>query len=68
MFTHREKTVKNKTVGDAVAAAKSALKEHGITKYCSNAITFRTLDEKITVQEMSRLVEAIVDDTRFYNN
>jgi hypothetical protein len=68
MFTHREKTVKNKTVADAIAAAKSVLKERGITKYCINAVSRRDTNEQITVEEMSNLVEKIVDDTHFYNN
>jgi hypothetical protein len=65
MFTYRERTVKNMTVGNAVANAKGVLKEKNITVYCSNAVSGRDLNENITMEEASKLTEQIVDDTLY---
>ena len=62
-FTLSERTDKKYTVGQAVASAKRRLKGRS---YCMNAISGRDLSEKITLEELNRISDAIVDDTNFW--
>lgn len=67
IFTHKERTEKCKTLGNAVAQARSVLLHfYRINKLCCNKIGYRNLDEEITIKEMSELVNELVDDTLYY--
>jgi hypothetical protein len=66
-FTHKEKTVKDKTVGMAYGLAKSVVtSKFPDMKICINALRGRSDDQPITTEELSNLVEQIVDDSLFY--
>ena len=68
IFTQKERTVKCKTIDDALAQARSVLLHiYNIDKLCVNSIRQqRILDTAITIEEMSHWVNQLVDDTRFF--
>lgn len=66
-YTFSERTVKNKTVGQACQIAKQVLKEkYNIHELCTNAVHNRPNDESITVVELNTLVSNLVDDTVYH--
>lgn len=67
IFTQVERTVKKHTVGFAVKQAQHVLKEKRYPQVCTNAVRGRATSELITTEELSNLVEALVDDTLFYD-
>lgn len=69
IFTHKERTVKSKTVAQAVEEAKVILKNtQGINKICINAVRENKyqMQDAITISEMSALVDELVCDTVYY--
>lgn len=67
IYTHRERTVANHSVGEAFESAKRRLKEKNFFgPYCCDAINGMTLDQKITLKELNELAEQIVDDSLWY--
>lgn len=66
IYTHTEKTVKKYTVNQAVEAAKVILKDRKVNKCCITSIQKRDLNQKITLEEMNKITEQIVDDSTFY--
>ena len=65
-FTLQERTVRNKTVGQALEQASKVLfSMHGVKEVCTNAVRESPKTE-ITTEQMSRLVEQIVDDSLYY--
>lgn len=67
IFTHAERTIKKYTVGQAVKHALAVLNAKGYTQVCVNTVSKMSHDAKITLKEMSDLVESMVDDTYFYD-
>lgn len=70
-YTLTERTEKSKTVGQAVNIALMLLRErHNLNKVCTNALHRgrhrREDDEPITVVELNKLVEDMVNDTTFH--
>ena len=65
MYTNSEKTEKNYTIGQAVVAARIRCGEKTI---CVNAVCGRNDNEKITLAELNRIADEIVDDTYYHNN
>lgn len=47
IFTYRERTEKNKTIGQALTAAEAILKQKGYTQTCTNALQGRELTQAI---------------------
>lgn len=67
IFTHAEQTIKKYTVSQAVKQALAVLKAKGYAQVCVNAVSKMANDTKITLEEMSDLVEEMVKDTYFYD-
>lgn len=67
IFTQAERTVKKHTVGFAVKQAQHVLKEKRYSELCVNAVRGRAYDQLLTTEEVSKLVEELVDDTLFYD-
>lgn len=69
IFTHAERTNKKYTVGQAVAQAQTVLKEKRLSQVCVNAVggIAYNRNKQITLEEMSNLVEEMVEDTVFYD-
>ena len=66
-FTHQERTVKKHTVGSAVTQATAVLNLKNPTMgICMDAVGTSSLDEKITTEQLSDLIEEIVKDSLFY--
>lgn len=67
IFTHKERTVKCKTLGQALSQAKRVLVEfHNTDKVCVNSLPkWSSLDDLITIEEMSDWVNEIVGETLF---
>ena len=66
-FTFQERTVKNKTVGQAVdQASKVLFVMYDIKEVCMNAVSRLSLNDEITTEQMSRIVEQIVNDSIYY--
>lgn len=62
-YTLSERTVLKYTIGQALASAERRLKTKRV---CVNAISGRHLSEKITLEELNRISDAIVHDTEYY--
>ena len=54
---------KKYTVADALIAAKYRL---GNRRYCCNALRKYELTDKITLDELNKIADQIVEDTNFY--
>lgn len=65
MYTISEKTEKKYTIAQAIEVARILCNGQPV---CSNAISGRALNEKITLVELNLLSEEMVSDTYFYNN
>lgn len=60
---------KKYTVGQAITIANQVLKSARIHQVCYNAVPMGTDESrKITCVELSRLVEQIVCDSKYYNH
>jgi hypothetical protein len=66
IFTFSERTVKNKTVSQAVSQATEVLKSKGVNTLCTNKVLKRDYNEKITVQELSNLTDDLICDTLYH--
>lgn len=64
IYTVKERTELNYTVGKAVKLAEYRLKT---TKICVNVIQGMNLSDKITLEQMNQLADQIVEDTDYYN-
>lgn len=64
-YTHKEMTVADQNSSEAPSRALAVLKDkHNIDKVCTNAM--QSIPEKITIKQMSELVERLIDDSLFY--
>ena len=63
VYTHKEKTEKKYSVYDALAQAKAVLEGKPV---CTTSLNKYGPEEKLTLAELSDLVEQLVSDTRFY--
>lgn len=65
IYTFSERTVKKYSVGGAVESAKRRLNGLPI---CTDAIRSRTLSDRITLQELNEIADAIVEDSIHYDS
>lgn len=66
-MTPKERTVKCATVEDAVKAALTYLTDkHNLTRVCTNAVSKRDNYEKITLQELNKISQDLIDDTLYH--
>lgn len=65
IYTKSERTERKYTVHQAVMSVKRRLKDKSIG-ICVNALRHRSDDEKITLEELNRLADAIYQDTIYY--
>lgn len=66
IYTKSERTVRKYTIGNAIASARRRLGNN--VPMCINAIEHRPLDYKITLEELNRISDQLVEDSYFYNN
>ncbi|WEM34344.1 hypothetical protein [Xanthomonas phage X1] len=66
-YTHSERTVKKYTVNQACTSARYRLEKSGLTSLCTNSISGRSGSELITLEELNKIADAIVDDTFMYD-
>lgn len=67
IYTYRERTVANHSVGEAFESAKRRLKEKNFFgPYCTDAISNNDLHDKITLEKLNEIAERIVDDSLYY--
>lgn len=64
IYTRSEREDRKYHVGDALASAKRVLK--GQVPTCTNAISGRDLKEKITLEELNKIADEIVNDSFYY--
>lgn len=62
-YTQRELTNKAYTLSDVITAIKAVMNGR---KWCSNAISRFTSDDRFTIVELNDLVEEVRHDTSFY--
>jgi len=68
IYTHRERTVANHTIGEALESAKRRLIEKDFGGYfCVDSISNRSLHDKITLEELNNIAERIVEDSLYYD-
>lgn len=65
IYTKSERTDRKYTIGKAVAVAQSRLGKN--VPMCLDALEHRPLDYKITLEEVNRIADRIVSDSRYYN-
>lgn len=66
-FTFKERTVRDRTVAQAVKQARDVLDtRHNGILMCTNALKGYDYDDKITVEKLSQLVETLIDDSVYY--
>jgi hypothetical protein len=67
-YTEKEMTIKNKTVFDAVEAAKIVLKEKRPgTQVCIDCLKNKNMNEKISIKQLNEYVEQIINDSYAYS-
>jgi hypothetical protein len=67
IFTYKERTAKNTTVGKAVGAAKDVLRvKHKLHTLCTNCIGNMALSDEITIEKASQITEELIGDTVYY--
>ncbi len=69
IFTYKERTVKDKTVAMAVVAAMATVREktkNPSESLCMDMLKGRSESEVITTEQMSDLVNLLVDDTLYW--
>lgn len=66
IYTRSERTDRKYIVGQAVASAERRLRKAGIKGTCMNAVSKRSLSEKITLEELNRIADKIYDDSVYY--
>lgn len=67
VFTHSQRTEKNYTVGAAIKQATEVLAKHyNLTGVCVNKVQHVSQDKPITLNEMSDLIEDLVNDTIYH--
>ncbi len=67
IFTFADRTEKKYTIGQAYAHARAVLNAKGYPQVCINKISGADNNTKITLEQMSDLVEEMVQDTYFYD-
>lgn len=67
IFTFVERTVKKYNVGQAYTHALAALKDKGYEQVCVNCLRGKDNDLPLTLEEMSNLVEDMMQDTYYYD-
>lgn len=68
-FSYKEKTVKDKTVDEAVKQAQILLRDKDPRIHmCTDVLTRErlSLTDKITLEKMSHLVESLVEESFYY--
>lgn len=66
-FTLKEQTVKDKTVADAVTAARFILTEkYKVSQLCVNCISRTPSDKLFTIQQINSITDDLVSDSLFY--
>ncbi len=65
-YTLKERTEKKYTVAQAVAAAEVVLKQKHVKGMCMNSVRKWYMGEMITLEQLNRLSEQIVDDSLSY--
>ena len=67
-YTLAEKTEKKLDMNFIIGQARAVLKDrYNKTQFCSNALGRYHDSEKFTVEQASRLIEQVVDDTLYYD-
>lgn len=68
LFTYAQRTQKNYTVGQAVSQAQTVVKaQHPRLRMCMNTVrSWGDFNNKITLENFSKIVEDLVDDSIFY--
>lgn len=66
VFTKSERTVRKYTVAQALASAERRLKNAGVKGTCINAISRRSLSDKITLEELNEISDAIYSDSVYH--
>jgi len=66
MYTFREKTLKNRTVGEAVASAERVLRKRGIRSTCINAVSGMQMSDLITLERLNEISAQIISDTEYH--
>ena len=66
IFTRSEREDRKYTIGQAVASAKRHLVKKGIRTICVNALRRRPDETPITLVQLNRLAEEMVDDTIYH--
>lgn len=64
LYTNRERTERNYTVGNALASVKRRLKGAPV---CTNAISGRDLKEPITLEQLNELADEMYHDSIYFN-
>jgi hypothetical protein len=65
-YSHRERTLKQRTVHNAVENAKKRLEYDGIP-LCTNALRGRNITDPLTIEEVNNLCEELVQDSYHYS-
>ena len=67
-YTNSERTQKRYTVGQAIEIAKLYLaNKYSLTQVCVNKIRSRQNEETITLVELNKITEDLIDDTMYYD-
>lgn len=66
-YTHSERTVKKYTVNQACESARYRVAKSGLTQICTNSLRGRPGSELITLEELNKIADAIVDETFYYD-
>ncbi len=68
IFTHKEKTVKCYTVGDAINQAMMVQRANSKGEaLCVNAVSGKDYSSPITLEKLSELVDDMLSDTHYYD-
>lgn len=65
-FTHKEKTVKNINVSFIIKQVRDVLNDKKITGMCVNKLP-DDYKQLYTVEQASKIIEEVIDDSIFYN-
>lgn len=65
-YTEKERTEKKYTVNDAVNAATTILRAKGIKGTCMDKVRGYSMDDKITLEKLNQISEAVIDDTMYW--
>lgn len=66
-YTYKERTLKRHTLSEICHAALGVMKnKHNKDRICTDVLKGKNDDELFTTQEMSDLVQEVVDDTLYH--